>query len=132
MARQYEWEDFTLIIGTTIIEGLRGMKYEAKRETEALYAKGAEPHSIQRGNLSYEGEMTMTQSQYETLRAAGNGTVLRLTVDAIASYGNPPDVVISDKLTGICFESEPKEFKQGDKFMEISLAFKCLKVEKVV
>ena len=132
MTREYEWDDVTLMLGSVIIEGIRGIKYAGKREKEALYAKGSEPHSIQRGNISYEGEITLLQSAYESLRTLGNGTILRLSLNAICAYGTPPDVIITDELIGIEFTEEPKEFKQGDKFMEITLPFIFLRLNQIL
>jgi len=130
-SRQYEWADFSLILGGRDITGIRGIKYTRKIEREPLYAKGRNPHSIQSGNISVEGEMTMLQSEYEALVQAGNGSVLGLSLNAIGAYGNPSlgDPLIKDKIIGIRFTEESKEFKQGDKFMEITLPFVALKVK---
>ena len=49
-SREYEWSDITVVMGGRNITGLRGIKYNTKREKELLHAKGNKPHSIQRGN----------------------------------------------------------------------------------
>ena len=122
--REYEWSDITLIVSGRDVKGFRGVKYAEKQEKEALYAKGNKPHSIQRGNISYEGELTMTQSEYELLRMAMggsilNGRVLQITV----AYGNPSkgDLMITDTLLHVEFTEDSTEWKQGDKFQEKSL-----------
>lgn len=129
--RQYEYADITLALGGRVITGLRGLKYSSKQEKEAVYGKGNQPMHIQRGNLSYEGEISLLQSELETLRLAGNGSVLGLRLDAVVAYGNPSngDVLIVDKIRGIEFTEDGKEMKQGDKFMEVTLPFICLRIE---
>ncbi len=122
--REYEWSDITLIVAGRDVKGFRGVKYTEKQEKEALYAKGNKAHSIQRGNISYEGELTMTQSEYELLRMSMggsilNGRVLQITV----AYGNPSkgDLMITDTLLHVEFTEDSTEWKQGDKFQEKSL-----------
>ena len=122
--REYEWSDITLIVAGRDVKGFRGVKYTEKQEKEALYAKGNKAHSIQRGNISYEGELTMTQSEYELLRMSMggsilNGRVLQITV----AYGNPSkgDLMITDTLLHVEVTEDSTEWKQGDKFQEKSL-----------
>jgi len=133
-SRQYEFNDCTLSLGGRIITGFRGIKYGISQEKEPLYGKGNEPLSIQKGNVSYTGEITLLQSELETLRRAGNGTVLNLHLDAVVAYGNPSrgDVLTIDKIRGLEFTDDSKEIKQGDKNMEITLPFVALKIEHQV
>ena len=128
-SKEFEFADITLFIGNKDIVGVRGIKYSEKIEREPLHAKGKYPHSIQSGNVSYEGEVSMTQSELEILTAAGNGSVLNIVTDAVISYGNPSngDTLITDKMVGIQFTESSKEFKQGDKFMEVKLPFLALR-----
>mgnify|MGYP003435856603 CR=1 FL=1 len=125
-SRQYEFADVTLVLGGKDITGIRGIKYSKKQEKEVLYGKGNQPHSIQKGNISYEGELTLMQGELETLIASSSdASVLSLQLDAVVCYGNPAngDTMITDVLQGIQFTEENKELKQGDKFMEVTLPF---------
>lgn len=130
-SRQYEWADLSLVLGGRDITGIRGVKYTEKAEKEPLFAKGRYAHSIQTGNISVEGEITMLQSEYEALVAAGNGSVLGLSLDGVFGYGNPQagEALITDRVVGISFTEAPKELKQGDKFMEVTLPFVALSVK---
>jgi hypothetical protein len=130
-SRQYEFADLTLALGGRVITGFRGIKYSSKQEKELVYGKGNQPQSIQKGNISHEGEITLLQSELETLRLAGRGSVLGLRLDAVVIYGDPAngDVLVTDKIRGIEFTEDPKELKQGDKFMEVTLPFICLRIE---
>ena len=123
-----------MILGGRDVTGIRGIKYNTKQEKEVLYGKGNRGLSIQKGNIENEGEITVTQSELETLRTVGNGSVLNLHLDATVCYGNPSkgDVMITDKINGLQFTEEPKEISQGDKYMEITLPFIALEIEKGV
>ncbi|MDR0582257.1 MAG: hypothetical protein LBG31_04755 [Prevotellaceae bacterium] len=129
--RQYEFADLTLILGGRDVTGFRGIKYGSYQEKEHLFGKGNKPISIQKGNITYTGELTVTQSELETLKASGGGSVLGLSLNAVVCYGNPAngDALITDKLFGIQFTEEPKEIKQGDKQMEIVLPFLFMDVK---
>lgn len=131
--REYEWADITLILGGTDITGIRAIKYTEKAEKEAIYGKGRHAHSIQTGTVSVEGEITILQSDYESLVAASQGrSVLSLSMDAQVSYGNPPDAIITDRILGIQFTEAGKDTKQGDKMLEIKLPFIALRLENQV
>jgi hypothetical protein len=129
--RQYEWNDLTLLLGGRDVTKFRGLKYTTKQEKELLYAKGNLPQSIQKGNIAFEGELTLLQSELETLRQSGKGSILNLQLDAIVSYGNPSngDVLITDAIMGLQFTEDPKEMKQGDKQMEITVPWIALRIE---
>lgn len=130
--REYEWADITLVVAGRDIQGFRGVKYGADQEKDALYAKGYKPHSIQSGNIKYEGEITLTQSEYETLRLAMGGSILRGSVSMVVAYGNPSkgDAMVTDILIGCSFTKDASEWKQGDKFQEKSLPFLYLDQKK--
>jgi hypothetical protein len=129
--RQYEFADLTLFLGGRDVTGFRGIKYTSKQDKELLYGKGNRPMSIQKGNISHEGELTLTQSELETLKASGGGSILGLSLNAVVCYGNPAngDMLVTDKLFGIQFTEQTKEIKQGDKFMEITIPFIFLNAE---
>jgi hypothetical protein len=133
-SRQYEWADLTLILGGKDVTGIRAAKYGEKMEREAIYAKGRDAHSIQTGNSAVEGEITVLQSEYEAMVKAGGGSIMSLSLDGLFAYGNPlnADAIITDRVLGIRFTENVKEFKQGDKFMEISLPFVALRVQNQV
>lgn len=129
-SRQYEWADLTVIMGGKDITKIRGIKYAEKADREPVFAKGRYAHSVQTGNISVEGEITMLQSDLESMVAAASGkSLLSLNIDVEASYGNPPDANVTDRIIGVRFSEVPKELKQGDKFMEITLPFVALRVQ---
>ena len=115
----------TVVLAGRLVTGLRGVKYSAKQEKELLHAKGNKPHSIQRGNKTYDGEVTLLQSEYEALKQASGGDILDASIDIVAAYGNPSagDVITTDMLVGVEFTEDNTEWKQGDKFQEKTLPF---------
>ena len=132
-SREYEWADLTFLLGGKDLTGFRGIKYTTKQEKELVYGKGNMPIAIQKGNKSIEGEITILQSELETMRLqSGTKSILDLQLDGVVCYGNPAngDVLVTDVVQGIQFTEEPKELKQGDKFMEITLPFIALRVTK--
>jgi hypothetical protein len=128
--KQYEFADITLLVGSRDITGVRSIKFSEKIEREPLYAKGRYPHSIQSGNVGYEGSIGCTQGELEVLIAQGGGSILNLQLDSIITYGNPSngDTLITDKMIGIQFTESVKTMKQGDKFMEVELPFVALRL----
>ena len=132
-SREYEWADLSFLLGGKDLTGFRGIKYTIKQEKEVVYGKGNMPIAIQKGNKSIEGEITILQSELETMRLqSGTKSILDLQLDGVVCYGNPAngDVLVTDVVQGIQFTEEPKELKQGDKFMEITLPFIALRVSK--
>ncbi len=132
-SREYEWADLSLQIGNRDVTGFRGIKYNEKIEREALFAKGRYAHSIQSGNVTIEGEITLLQSELEALIKAGGGSLLRLTnLNAVVSYGNATDgnTPMTNTIEGIYFTESPKELKQGDKFMEVTVPFLALRLKQ--
>lgn len=129
-SRQYEWADLSLVLGGRDLTGIRGLKYTEKAEKEPLHAKGRFAQSIQTGNITIEGEITLLQSELLALEQAGNGSIMGLNVDGIAGYGNPSEgtPLVTDRIVGISFTESTKEFKQGDKFMEITLPFQAIRI----
>lgn len=130
--REYEWSDVNVVMAGRPVTGLRGVKYSAKQEKELLHAKGNKPHSVQRGNKTYDGEITLLQSEYEALKQACGGDILDASMDIldasmdiVAAYGNPSagDVITTDILVGVEFTEDTTEWKQGDKFQEKTLPF---------
>lgn len=130
-SREYQWSDLSVLIGTNDITGIRSVKYEKTKEKELMYGKGAEPIAIQSGNVAYNGEIALLQSEFEALKTVGGGSILDLQTTIVVNYGNPDEgsVMKTDILVGVQFTSEPRELKQGDKMMEITLPILFLRIK---
>lgn len=122
-SKEYEWSDITAIVAGRPVTKIRAISYVKKQEKEALYAKGNKPHSIQRGNKSYETNITLLQSELEAIEAASGGDLLDASFNVVVSYGNPSkgDVIKTDLIEGNEITEVPKGMNQGDKFSEHEL-----------
>lgn len=131
-SREYEWSDVSVVAAGRMITGIRGVSYTSSQEKEALYGKGNKPHSIQRGNKSYAGSVTLLQSELEALERAAGGDALDITFNILVSYGDPTkgDAITTDLLVGCEITEIPKGLNQNDKFMEIELPLVMLDVIK--
>lgn len=130
--RQYEFADLTVVGAGRDILGLRGIEYKESQEKEVIYGKGNKPVSVQRGNKSYEGTLTVLQSELDGLAAlSDSGSVLDLQINLAVSYGDPATgtPMATDILFGVQFTEMPKGLSQGDKNMEIALPFICTDIQ---
>lgn len=124
-SREYEWADIDIVIAGRPVTGIRGIKYNTKKEKELVYAKGNKPHAVQSGNYDHSGEITVLQSEYNALRQAAKGDILSVSLDIVVAYGNPTrgDAITTDILVGVEFTEDNTEWKQGDKFQEKTIPF---------
>lgn len=134
--REYSWADITLIVGGRDIVGVTSINYKATQDKTPLYGKGNKPIAIQTGNIGYEGDITILQSELNTMQelaraTTGNSSVLALNLNAVVCYGDPlkGDVMTVDRLFNIQFTETPKGMKQGDANMEIQLPFVCTDIK---
>ena len=132
-SREYEWADVTVVAAGRDITGIRAIKINRKAEREALHAKGRNPHSIQTGNKTYEGSITVLQSELIALDDAAGGDALDLAFDVLVGFGNPSlgDAIKRKRAVGVRINEIDESLKQGDKFMEIELPFICLNWQNV-
>lgn len=135
-SREYEWSTVTVIMGGRDVIGIRAVEYKESKAKELIYAKGNKPVSIQHGNYSYEGKVKLLQSELIALETAANeagSDLLDISLNIVVSYGNPSkgDTIHMDVLQGVEFTEKPKNFNQGDKFMEVELPFLMLDVDNV-
>lgn len=122
-SKQYSWCDLTIAFGGRILEGVKSVEYTEKKEKDLLYGRGCKPHSIVHGNRSFEGKVTIWQSELEAMtRDAINKDVLSLEFDIVISYV-PSDggKIVTDILKNVQFNEIKKGLNQGDKNMEVEL-----------
>lgn len=124
--REYEFADVSVIGAGRDIIGLKGIEYTESQEKEASYGKGNKPTSIQHGNKSYSGTLTVKQSEVEGLEdMSPTGSILDISINIAVCYGSlaKGEPMRTDKLYGVEFTEVPKSMKQGDKEQEIALPF---------
>jgi hypothetical protein len=122
-SKQYSWCDLTIAFGGRILEGITEVEYTEKKEKDFLYGRGCKPHAIVGGNRSYEGKVTIWQSELEAMtRDSKNKDILSLEFDIVASYV-PSDggQIVTDILKNVQLSEIKKGLKQGDKNMLVEL-----------
>ena len=131
---EYAWVDFTAVAGGRILSGIRGIKYGEKIEREYLYAKGNRPWAIQDKNISFEGELTLLQSELEAfIKSSNNKSILSITLDTLTcSYAPADGQLVTDQLRHVKFMESIKELKQGDAFMEITIPIMFLDLKQQI
>ena len=131
---EYSWNNITVVAGGRPLAGIVGVKYGEKQEKEYLYAKGNEPHSIQRKNKSYEGEITILQSELEALiKSSPQKSLLNVKLETITIAYAPkdgPGVITVDQIKKAEFTESMKDIKQGDGNMEIALPIMFLRLKQ--
>lgn len=135
-SKQYSWANVEIVMMGRPVIGARNVEYTSSKEKEHLHARGEDPISIQSGNKSYEGTITVLQSELHALEdAAGAGNdigdlpAFDIVVAYIPKEGTP---IRTDIIKNVEFTEDAKGMSQGDKFMEIELPFLALAVEKNV
>lgn len=123
--KEFAWANVEIAMLGRVITKARGVKYSAKKEKEYLHARGEDPFSIQSGNKTYEGELTLLQSELEAmakdLKPDEDITDIpgfSVTISYVPKNGAG---IITHSLSGCEFSEDPREIKQGDKFQEITL-----------
>jgi len=132
-SREYSFADISVVMLGRPITGLRGVKYKATQEKEIVHGAGNKPLSIAKGKKTFEGSLTLLQSELEALLvAAGTGKdVMDLNnIDVIVTY-EPNDGLpfITDILKNVQFKEFEKGMKVNDMFTEIDIPFFCLDIQ---
>lgn len=133
-SKEYSWSNIQVVLFGRVVIGIRGIKYKVSQEKEAVYGMGNKPLGIQSGNKSYEGEIMLLQSELEAIqRAAGTGNDLTdiPAFDIQVSYvDKATGVIVNDVVKFAEFTEAEKGMEQGDKFMEITMPFIALDIQK--
>lgn len=135
-SKQYAFSDIRVIILGRELEGFRGVSYKVSVEKEHLHGRGKKPLSIQSGNETIEGELTLLQSEVVGLTAAVKAVnpVAKLTdvsFDIVITYGEG-STSVTDILRSCEFTDYEKGMSNGDKNMEITMPFLALDLNENV
>lgn len=130
-SRQYEWADVTVIFGGKDLTKITAINYKKTADREAVFAKGRKAHSIQTGNISVEGSLTLLQSDVIDIEESTGKDILSASVDVEVSYF-ANGVLRTDRIIGVRITEYDKSLAQGDKMMEIELPYLALDVNEGV
>lgn len=121
----YSWSMITLSStalgideGSTVLEGVSGIKWSKKRKIESNYGMGGKPVSRGFGNITYTASITMDYATQQTLRSVYGSLMSIGEFDLIVSFANP---MASDDWTtttitlkGCIFDEDCLESQQDD------------------
>lgn len=133
-SEEYAWKDMQVVMAGRPVTGITGVSYTTERNLEYNYGAGDRPHSVQKGNKSYPGEITLNQSEAEALirsaKAQGADDLTDISFDVVVNYAKSvTDPQVTDILRGCHISSLPKGWQQGDTKMTVTLAMMILKIE---
>lgn len=132
-SKECEWNDLQIYIDGAKVGKATGLKYKKSRETEALYAAGDEPLTIQRGNKTYTGTLNILKGTLDDMndaaKAAGGEDLYDVDWLIVASYRAKGTRKLQvDTLLGVVFEDFERGMMQNDKKMDVALPFKYLRL----
>jgi hypothetical protein len=133
-SKQFEANDMTVVLLGQIVTGITNIEVETSQEKEAVYGRGNKPLAIQSGKKSYEGSITLLQSEYSALLKAAKAAnplydVTDIAVDIVWHFNRTLDAVEETyNILGAEFTKAKLGMGTGDKNMEIELPFIALDV----
>ena len=134
-SKEYAWSNVEVAMFGRILIRIRGVKYSAKKDKEALHGRGENPFAIQSGNKTYEGELMLLQSELEAIQRQldPNEDITDLPGFNITVAYRPKGggAIVSHILKGCEFTEDPRDIGQGDKFQELTLPILFLGRETV-
>ena len=123
-SEEYGWNDLTVVfLGRPVIT-IRRVRYKVAQEKENIYGKGKLPIARGRGNVSFEGDISLLHSDLRALliTVGGRDNVLSIKpFDIIVNYGPIVGVQSTDILKYVEFTQQEIDIKQGDMHTEIAL-----------
>ena len=132
--KEYSFADIRLMVAGRLVEGFRGITYTASQEKEAWFGKGNLAQTIQTGNITYKGEIVLSQSEVIALRRLGGGSLLSLSINGTITFGNPAleQVMHVVHINGMEFTEDSTSFAQGDVAAEFTLPFLALEIREEI
>lgn len=131
--REYAWGDISILVGGQPVAGARAINYKVSQSKEALVAAGREPRAIQKGQRSYEGSLTVLQSELMALnrsaRAAGYQDLLGADISIIVAYAMDGVTMTLDRIDGVNFSEYSVDASTDNLYMEVELPFVALNIE---
>jgi len=115
--RAYSWSDLTINIMGVPVFGITAIDYEEKQEKTNNYGAGAKPVSRGYGNFTFEGNITLTVEEVESLeKSAPNGNINKIPPFTIVVAYLPEGATKTkiEKLKFVEFTGNKRAWKQND------------------
>lgn len=130
----YAWKDLQVFYGGRFIIGIRGIKFNIKKELTERYGSGTDPHSIGEGNKSYACTLKLTQSEVDAIVDSvqltvpdGDFTDAELDITVVFAR-KVTDPTKTHKILGLKLEGGDYGLDQGDPDMTVEIPGKALKI----
>ena len=133
--QEYAYGDIQVFLWGRFVVGLKRDDYKTQKDKEVLYGAGRDPRGIQHGKRTYEGTITVSQSELIAMNRAarekGYKDLLDCEIDIVVSYTPETTLPITmDRIIGASFSEFPKGMKQGDAGSEHAMPFVALNIEE--
>ncbi len=126
--KECEWRDIEVFVDGVKVTKITNIEYTPEQEKEAIYGAGDTPISIQSGNRSYNGTMTLYKNAVDALNRAAVAADFRDLLDlqflVVVHYrqrGNR--LQQTDTLQGLEITSYKRGMEQNAKSNPIELPF---------
>ena len=125
-SKECEWADLTVLFAGAELTKIRGVKYKASQVKKPLHAAGNKPISIQKGERTYDGTITVLKGAVDDMNraavAAGGSDLLDITFDLVITYQAVPGRALQvDTLLGMEVTDFEKGMMHDSTEMEIAL-----------
>lgn len=130
-SKECEWSDQDVFLNGVKIGKIRGLKFKASKEKDPLHAGGDKPISLQGGNRTYEGTLTILKGALEDINRAcvaeGGKDCLDAEFVVVCTYkARTARALQTHTLSGLQFSEFELGMMQNDKFTEVGVPFKFL------
>jgi hypothetical protein len=121
---EYSWEDISISLLKRLITGFTAIEYAASKEHMNIHGRGANPVAMGRGRKTYQGSITMLQSEVEAIQAGlpkGKDLTDLAPFKVIVAYAPEGGAITTDELLYCRFTNLPKGMNEGDGNMMVAL-----------
>lgn len=126
-SEEYSWSDIKVFFGGREITGITGVKLKESQAKTNIYAKGNLPVARGRGNVMFEGEISLLQSEMlailasvPTIKRRSLNVVKNLTLVCTFMIEGSP-LLSTHIATGVEFTEFSDGGNQGDDHMPVQL-----------
>jgi len=123
-SNEFGWKDVTIGVNGQTMLAATGISFKDDIERELIYGKGNKPIAVNDGNVKYEGELKIHQSELEKLlELKGNkGTAGLRDLTIVIAYAKEGRIT-TRTLIGCAATSSGEGYNQNDKFAEVTVPF---------
>lgn len=132
---EYAYRDLRLFLLGREVTGFQRVRWGSRQDKSLLYAKGDQPIAIQRGNVSYMGEITLLTSEVEAIRTALKAQGKRgflwevVTFTAVVQLAREGETVGPVYKLTAQFTEDMRGLDQGQQFEQIVCPLIVLRID---